>query len=185
MTGKIQNKKELQKENNEIKKELSDVKNHYANLLEEYRTLEAKTTSSIKCSECEKKLESFKIVKKPQENHRPAKDMVKCDHCEKDFNEIWKLNAHLKRCKVNKCDVCDKTFKYTDLLKKHVLIAHENFKYIVTFSTMRNPAQTKNAFSCMRIHQYANMTLFVKDNIVCISMEKRKNQLKRMKNVMT
>ena len=150
MTGKIQNKKELQKENNEIKKELSDVKNHYANLLEEYRTLEAKTTSSIKCSECEKKLESFKIVKKPQENHRPAKDMVKCDHCEKDFNEIWKLNAHLKRCKVNKCDVCDKTFKYTDLLKKHILIAHENFKIYCHFFNNEKSCPNKE---CVFLHE--------------------------------
>ena len=117
MTGKNQNKKELQVENNQIKKELSDVKNHYAHLLEEYRSLEAKSTVSFKCSKCENNLESFKVWKTPQENHSRVKDLFKCDHCEKDFNKEWKLNAHLKSCKVNKCDVCGQTFKYTDLLK--------------------------------------------------------------------
>ena len=113
------NKKELQKENTEIKKELSDVKNHYANLLEEYRCLEAKTISNFKCNKCDKIMEK---VTNPQEEHNSTLKIFKCDHCEKEFNEKWKLNAHLKACKVKKCDVCDKTFKYTDLLKKHKLI---------------------------------------------------------------
>ena len=154
MSGKTQNKKELQKENNEIKKELSDVKNHYSNLLEEYRTLESKTTSSFKCSRCEKSLESFQIVNKPQEDHDFTKEIFECDHCEKEFNENWKLNAHLKVCKVKRCDVCDKTFKYTDLLKKHKLIAHENFKIYCHF--FNNGKSCPNR-ECVFLHEESTM----------------------------
>ena len=59
--------------------------------------------------------------------------MNECDHCEKEFNQEWKLNAHLQTCRMNKCDVCDKTFKYEDLKKKHMLISHENFKLYCHF----------------------------------------------------
>ena len=41
-------KKKSYRKRTEIKKELSDVKNHYANLLDEYRCLEAKTISNFK-----------------------------------------------------------------------------------------------------------------------------------------
>ena len=179
MTGKTQNKKELQKENNEIKKELSDVKNHYTNLLQEYRSLEAKTTSSSKCSIYEKSLESFEIVKEPQENHDLTKEIFKCDHCERDFNEKWKLNAHLKVCKVKKCDVCDKTFKYTDLLKKHKLIAHENFKLYCHFFNNEKSCPNKE---CVFLHEESTMCKYdsVCERLYC--MFKHRKEKKSLEN---
>ena len=116
--------------------------------------MEAKATSSLICSKCEKNLESIKIVKGPQENHNLAKGMVKCDHCDKNFNEKWKLNAHLKTCKVNKCHVCDKTFKYTDLLKKHKLIAHKNFKIYCHFFNNEKSCPNKE---CVFLHEDSTM----------------------------
>ena len=92
------NKKELQKENNEIKKELADVKNHYSNLLEEFRRLEAKTVSNFKCNKCDKNLEDLEKVKNPQEDSYSARQIFNCDHCKNNFNEKWKLTAHLKTC---------------------------------------------------------------------------------------
>ena len=70
----------------------------------------------------------MEILKIPQEDHRIAQRILNFDNCEKYFSEKWKLNTHLKTCTINKCDVCDKTVKSSDLKKKHILIAHENFK---------------------------------------------------------
>ena len=146
----VNNKKQLQKENNEMKKELSDVKNHYAHLLEEYKCLEAKTTSSYKCDKCDKTLESSEIVTNPQEDQYSAIQIFKCDHCEKEFNKKWKLDAHLNICRTNKCDACDKTFKYNDLKKKHNLIANENFKLYCHFFNNEKTCPNKE---CVFLHE--------------------------------
>ena len=143
------NKKELLKENSEIKKELSDVKSHYANLLEEYRCLEAKTIS--KCNKCEKNLEGLENVRNPKEDDNSALQLFKCDQCEKEFNQNWKLNAHLKTCRMSKCDVCDKTFKYEELRKKHMLITHENFKIYCHF--FNNEKTCPYNEDCVYLHE--------------------------------
>ena len=171
MTAK--NKKQLEKENNEIKKELSDVKNHYANLLEEYRCLEVKTISDFQCNKCEKNLEK---VTNPQEDHSSALKIFKCDHCEKDFNEKWKLNAHSKTCRMKKCDVCDKTFKYEDLRKKHMLITHENFKIYCHF--YNNEKTCPYNEDCVFLHEDSSVCKYgmACERNYCMFKHGRKNE---------
>ena len=56
---------------------------------------------------CDRNVESLEEVKTTQEDQSNAQQMFKCDQCDRYFNEKWKLNAHLKTCKINKCDVCE------------------------------------------------------------------------------
>ena len=54
----------------------------------------------------------------------PQKNVFKCDHCDRQFNEKWKMNADKKKHEEYQCDRCGKTVKYIDLKKKHILISH-------------------------------------------------------------
>ena len=127
------------------------MKNHYANLLEEFRCLEAKTVSNVKCNKCDKNLEDLEKMKNPQEENYSARQIFKCDQCGNEFNEKWKLNAHLKTCRTNKCDVCEKTFRYEDLRKKHILIAHENLKIYCHF--FNNEKTCPYSEDCVFLHE--------------------------------
>ena len=61
----------------------------------------------------------------------------KCLYCKKEFNEEWKKQAHMKIHKKYPCNLCDKTFKYLDIMKKHVLIVHEKAKLYCHFYNNR------------------------------------------------
>ena len=58
---------------------------------------------------------------------------IKCEKCEKTFDEEWKMRAHLKNHKEHLCETCDKTFKYQDILGKYIKIAHEDARLYCHF----------------------------------------------------
>ena len=143
MVGK--NKKELLKENSELKEELADITTKYDKLSERIKTLE----TELKCNKCVRTSENSTNVKKHPDQHIPL--MYNCDKCRKEFDEEWKLNSHLKVCKVNKCDQCDKSFKYIEIKKKHVQISHENFKIYCHF--FNNEKTCPYDAECVFLHE--------------------------------
>ena len=76
---------------------------------------------------------------------------IKCDNCEKDFVEKWKITAHLKTYKKNQCEVCGKTFKYEELKQKHMLISNENFKMYCHFFNNDKPCLHDQ--DCLFLHE--------------------------------
>ena len=80
-----------------------------------------------------KNLDDVLDVKKIRNNKKSTSRVYKCDNCEKEFDEEWKLRAHMKTHKNFKCENCEKTFANIDIKKKHVLISHENVKLYCNF----------------------------------------------------
>ena len=48
-------------------------------------------------------------MNKHNKNQHKSNAKLKCDECERNFDEEWKLNAHIKIHKKYNCDQCDKT----------------------------------------------------------------------------
>ena len=174
MTGK--SKKELQAENAEIKKELSDLRISHAQLAEEFKCLKDRNTTNIVCNKCENIFEKLPEVRKPHDDHTSSNQIFRCDHCEREFDEKWKLSAHLRTCKNNKCDVCDKTFKYEDLKKKHMLITHENFKiYCHFFNNEKTCPYNKD---CVFLHENSTVCKYgaACERNYCMFKHKKKDE---------
>ena len=72
-------------------------------------------------------------MKSQQNEHQSQTKVFKCDHCDKEFNEKWKMSAHVKKHEKYECEQCDRTFKYLDIKKKHILVSHENVKLYCHF----------------------------------------------------
>ena len=66
----------------------------------------------FKCEKCSEVFESWGILNKHNKNHHKSNAKLKCDECERNVDEEWKLNAHIKTHKKYNCDQCDKTFKF-------------------------------------------------------------------------
>ena len=100
---------------------------------------------------------------KKHENDKDSKTRVfKCDHCDSEFKEKWKMNAHLKKHEKHKCEQCEKSFKYLDLKKKHILISHENVKLYCHF--FNNDKTCPFDETCIFLHEDAR---FCKYDGIC------------------
>ena len=125
MTGK--SNKELQEENSELKQRLNNLASNFDNLSEEHKTLQIefkqeKEKGNRKCNNCEKKSENVPNLKKHRSYDRSTVEVLKCDLCTKEFNEVWKMEAHKKKHKMYPCDQCEQTFEYGYIKKKHMLV---------------------------------------------------------------
>ena len=136
MTGKT--KKELQIENDKLREEISNLKS----------SLEGKKV----CRKCEKKtFGNSSNMKEKETTHT----MLKCAYCEKEFNEEWKKQAHMQIHKKYPCNVCDKTFKYLDIMNKHVQIVHEKAKlYCHFFNNKKTCPYDKE---CVFLHENSKL----------------------------
>ena len=127
MTGK--NKKDLQKENTELKEELTDMKKRNDELSGKLICLETQMDpSNLNCKNCEKALTDLSKVKNHEVNQSSSTPEFKCDKCKREFDQDWKMQAHMKEHSKKQCERCTKTFKYEEIKKKHMQITHENAK---------------------------------------------------------
>ena len=141
MTGKT--KKDLEAELVQLKQLLVENKSSLETLQMKYDTLEKKLDENTApkknvfiCEKCEENFESFREMRNHVRKHRTKDDSLKCNECDRFFNEEWKLNAHKKNHHKHSCDRCDKTFKCEELKQKHIGIAHENLQLFCHFSTI-------------------------------------------------
>ena len=84
------------------------------------------------------KFKNLTGLKKHDDNY----GIFKCVRCEKEFDEQWKLSAHMKIHEKYQCEQCEKSFKYADIKKKHILITHENAKFYCHFYNNKKPCPT-------------------------------------------
>ena len=134
----VKTKTDLQTENSKLKEKLNMVENNFEKLSGEHKSLQAdfkieKERRNQRCSNCDHKSENKINLKKHKNEHRSRSEIIKCEQCEKEFSEEWKLRAHEKKHKKYQCDQCDKTFEYLDIKKKHILISHEKTKLYCHF----------------------------------------------------
>ena len=97
--------------------------------------------------------------------------VFKCDLCEKVFDVKWMIKAHRKKHRMHNSERRIKTFKYLDIMKNHVFIAHENLKLYCHFYS--NVLLTKNVFFCMKTQSFVNMIQFVNVTFVCSSTKSK------------
>ena len=89
-------------------------------------------------------LKKFLWFQKHENDKHFKTSVFKCDHCDSEFNDKWKMNAHLKKHEKHKCEQCDKTFKYLDINKKHILVSHENVKLFATSTIMKKITKSRS-----------------------------------------
>ena len=126
MTGK--SKKDLESENTLLKQENDNLKNKLVEIYEKYENLQTKGKPTtfvkrnkiLRCEKCDQNFESLTDLKDHKDEHRVNSDTFKCDQCDKEFDEEWKLCAHLKNHKKYSCDQCSKTFSYINAKNKHI-----------------------------------------------------------------
>ena len=82
----------------------------------------------FKCNKCDQEFANAHSLKTHKKIHAQSCMPLRCDDCEKTFNEEWKLTAHIRTHKKYSCDQCDKSFKFEDTRSKHIKIAHEGLK---------------------------------------------------------
>jgi hypothetical protein len=56
------------------------------------------------------------------------KKIFKCEECETEYIEEWKLRAHEKKHKKYQCDQCAKSLDYLHIKKKQIIRSHEKTK---------------------------------------------------------
>ena len=72
------------------------------------------------CKQCRSAFRSKADLRKHIQSIHPK--TVKCDMCDENFDQIWKLEVHLKKHPTEKyfeCDICDKQFALQWRLNKH------------------------------------------------------------------
>ena len=89
-------------------------------------------------------------IKPHMKKHRSSKS-IKCEKCEKTFDEEWKMRAHLKNHREHVCETCDKSFKYQDILEKHISITHEDAKLYCHF--FNNETTCPFEKDCVFLHE--------------------------------
>jgi hypothetical protein len=131
----VKTKKEVQAENSELRERLNMVQTNFDKLSNEHKILKAELITEKekhnRCTNCDKILESGKVLKNPKKKSSTGE--FKCDQCKKEFDQEWKMNAHERKHKRYQCDRCDESFEYQDILRKHKLVSHENTKLYCHF----------------------------------------------------
>ena len=176
MTGKT--KKVLETENSALKNELNNLKlkseNEINNLKLKYETLseehnslkskcnQEKTTrnTNFKCNKCEKSFGNFRDFKKHKSEHELHNEVFKCCKCDKTFDEDWKMNAHVKSHTDYQCNQCDKSFKYLEILEKHIKITHEDLKIYCHYFNNKKSCPFNE--ECLFLHKEAKMCKYGK-----------------------
>ena len=94
--------KQLDVELSKIKEELKTLNTKFDDLVSRYVSLEKKyeeslinKKQSIQCDICDKVFASQGVLKKHRKTHNSDLEIFQCDVCDQNFNEIWKLNAHI------------------------------------------------------------------------------------------
>ena len=113
MTSKTN--EELQTENSQLTLKLNILNQNFDKLSKEHKIIQTKLQlekekTCDKCKKCDKNLDNVIDVKKIRNNKKSTSSVYKCDNCEKEFYEEWKLRAHMKTHKNVKCGKCEKNF---------------------------------------------------------------------------
>jgi hypothetical protein len=129
--------KDFQTENSELTEKLNTLSHNFETLSDNHEKMQKEQRNfdfnNCRFKNCNKNLDKEKKLKKPRSEDDSGNRVFKCDLCNKEFNEKWTMYAHRKKHRMHKCDRCDKTFKHLGIMKKHVLIAHENVKLYCNF----------------------------------------------------
>ena len=156
MTSK--NKKELQAENSQMKERFITLELNVEKLCEENKSLRTELIlekEKNRCNNCDKSPKRLSNLKNRKNDHESQPGVFKCDHCDKVFNEQWKMSAHVRKHDKHKCEQCDKTFKYLDIKKKHILVSHENVKLYCHFFNNQKTCPFDDA--CIFLHEDAKL----------------------------
>ena len=84
------------------------------------------------------------------QSHRSDRTF-ECTKCEQVFDEEWKLNAHLKKHRENLCQFCEKSFKFKDVLEKHIKITHQSYKLYCHFYNNKQDCPFQQ--DCIFLHE--------------------------------
>ena len=145
------------------------MKNRHDILNEAFETLHKKYDMLMKkpfgsdavkmCNACGVSMTTTREYKDHMRCHH-SEESLKCNQCEQIFDEEWKLNAHLKKHKEFCCQQCEKTFKFKDILEKHIAIAHEGMKlYCHFYNNKKNCPFEKN---CIFLREYSSQCKYGK-----------------------
>ena len=137
---------DLKKKHNDLKEAFEELSRKYANGVDDQSVKNAEA----KCHECGENFSNSRDLKNHVKKHIPLVP-IKCTKCERMFDKEWKMNAHLKTHKMHACENCDKTFKYKDILEKHIKIAHGDIKLYCHF--FNNEKQCPFQDKCIFLHE--------------------------------
>ena len=79
------------------------------------------------CNACGVSMTTTREYKDHMRCHH-SEESLKCNQCEQMFYGEWKLNVHIKTHREYSYQMCERTFKYEQILVKHMKIAHEDIK---------------------------------------------------------
>ena len=173
MTSKT--KKELQAENISLKEELANIKEKFAELSEKYKKIEQNNQISLfQCKKCHKSFVSSEDLKKHMRNHADRNQIFKCDECDLEFNEEWKILAHKRRHVKFKCGKCEKSFKNEILREKHVKISHQS--KILYCHYFNNHKQCPYEENCIFMHKDSELCKYGNSCERILCMYKHRNE---------
>ena len=143
------------KENNEkeldhLRKQHEDLKTAFEKLSNKHDVVDLVNKNEKKCSECDLTFKSEREFKLHMRIHRSDRSF-ECTKCERVFDEEWKLNAHFKNHRENLCQFCEKSFKFKDILEKHIKITHESHKLYCHFYNNKQDCPFKQ--DCIFLHE--------------------------------
>ena len=138
--------KDLDDEILQLSNLMNEVKQKLDEIYKKYDDLEEKVLNSVKddVQVCQRK---FKKTRESKDEDVP----FECDICKREFNEQWKLGAHVKTHSNVKCEWCEESFRYKDLMEKHVKIMHENVKWFCHF--YNNDKECPQGLKCIFLHK--------------------------------
>ena len=135
---------DLKKNNDELRQAFDTLSKKYDEVLSEYFVKDA----GRKCEVCGENFSNARDIGNHMKKHRPV-GSIKCNKCERMFDEEWKMVAHLKTHIL--CNICGKSFKYQDILEKHIKIAHEDTKLYCHF--YNNDKNCPLNLNCVFLHE--------------------------------
>ena len=128
-----------------------DLTNKFEKLEKLYEECSVKKVKKFKCKNCEEEFDDKNCLKQHRINNHNTSGILKCEHCDMEFSEEWKYDAHVKTCKNNSCDQCDKIFKTSKTLNNHVKIAHEEVQIYCHY--FNNEKECPFNEECIYIHE--------------------------------
>ena len=156
----IENLKENhEKELNQLKKQHKDLKTAFKQISNKNDVDFSDNGNAKKCSECGLTLKSEREYKMHMRIHSSERSFV-CTKCERVFDENWKLNAHMKKHREHPCQFCEKSFKFKDILEKHVKITHESYKLYCHFYNNEKECPFKE--DCIFLHEDSSQCRYEK-----------------------